>query len=353
MANLLDTYLLPLQAKYSGDFDRYEHRDSRYGILDLYLKQTSGIDSLINEEVRNFAANSEGRAINIPVMKKGGLTVKTSRSCTIDSFENVSAVVNMTMSTIVFDISMVKAQYAKNAISYEKDFGMKMKLVKEGILKAIEQAAFTNLDANKSAVYGSTLVGTGNKYGALVGDSVQVTTADHETFFNDVEALQAADDIYSSTHNVVGSTNLMPFVNHFANQGGANNTNLSYQFGDKSFAFSNSVVDGASKKATGYVVPEGSVGLVTRINADARLGHSATDGTQWFSSNLAGMLPFEVGVMYKSSCSDQSALNGSGMEHLEASMLEQWQFSVDFGLVNSYHSDVAEATQIKKFEFIS
>jgi len=61
--------------------------------------------------------------------------------------------------------------------------------------------------------------------------------------------------------------------------------------------------------------------------------------------------PFPVGVMYKSVCSDQSALNGSGMEHLTATMLESWQFSIDFGLVTPYQSDAARPSPIKKFEF--
>jgi len=104
--------------------------------------------------------------------------------------------------------------------------------------------------------------------------------------------------------------------------------------------------------ATGYFMPDGSIGMLSRVAIDARMGHKATDGTEWSEERIPG-LPFPVGVMYKSSCSDQKTLNGSGLAHLEATMIEHWQFSYDYAILTPYNSDLAaKASAIRKFEFV-
>jgi hypothetical protein len=99
-------------------------------------------------------------------------------------------------------------------------------------------------------------------------------------------------------------------------------------------------------------MPIGTLGLLTRVDVDAQLQNKATDGTEWGTIQIDG-IPFEIGYMYKSQCSDQSALNGTGLEHLKATMVEKWQFSVDYALVTPYNSDPATlSSAIKKVEFL-
>lgn len=347
--SLLATYQQDIRGEFPNALDRDEWRVTKYGLVNSTIDQTEGIDSIVSPDLKAKAMVSEGRVVAIPVMKKGSLTVTNTRTCTIGDYENDSALVNLTWTTLVVDISMVSAQYRKNEISYLADLQKKLRLVKDALLSQIESAIFTKLDTDKSTIFNSSLAGT--KY-PLVGDTLQVASADHEYFFNDIGAIQNSDDFYNNTFNVLGSTNLMPYVNHYIHQGPQNDENLSYQFGDKNFAFSNSVVDGASKLATGFILPDGAIGMLTRVNADAQMGHSTGDGTSWSTERIDG-IPFDIGVMYKSKCSDQSALNGSGLEHLEATKVENWQFSVDFGLLTSYNSDpVTIASAIKKFEFV-
>jgi hypothetical protein len=46
-------------------------------------------------------------------------------------------------------------------------------------------------------------------------------------------------------------------------------------------------------------------------------------------------------------------LNGAGLSHLEATMVEHWQMSYDYAIVVPYNSDLAtKASAIRKFEFI-
>lgn len=350
MAGLVETYLQDIRIQFPNNLDRDEWRFTRYGILTAAKEQTVHPLSIITEDLRQKAMESEGRSLEIPVMKKGNLTIKNQRSCTIGDYENESAMVEVTWATLVTDFSMMKAQHHKNEVSYLQDFNKKMLLVQNLFANAIENAIYTKLDTDKSGVYNSTLVGAGLKY-ELVANTMQVEAVQQEYFFNDVDVIMNQDNFWSPDWLVLGSTPLMSPVRHYLNQGASNDERLDYQFGPYAFRFSNQVVDGAGKKATGFIMPYGSIGLLTRVNIDAKMGNKASDGTHWETAFL-DTLGMEVGVMYKSKCDDKS--NISGLEHLEATMVENFQFSIDFALLTPYNSDSTTiAGAIKKFEFNS
>ena len=349
MAGLLATYQQEIRGIYPSGFDNFEWRYTRNGILTRILDMTNSPFSIINEDIRQKALMSEGRALKIPVIKQKELTIKNQRSCTIGSFENETALINVDWTTLVVDISMVKAQYAKNEITYLQDLNKKLLMVKQAFIKAIETAIYARLELAKSTTYNSSLVGTGKKY-PLVGDAMQVSIANQELFFNDLDVILQEDDFDTDNIYVLGSTTLRSFVTHWINQGSGNDENLSYQFAGKSFGFSNRIPAGTGNLASGFTLIDGAMGIITRNNIDAVMGNKAGDGTTWEIAYLEGF-PFPVGVMHKSECSDQSELNGTGMEHLKATMVEKWQFSLDFGLVTPYQSDPTRPSPIKKFEF--
>lgn len=349
MAGLVETFLQDIRIAFPNNMDRDEWRFTRYGLLTAAKEQTVHPLSIINEDIRTQALESEGRSLGIPVMKKGSITVSNQRSCAVGDFENETAMVNVAWTTLTADISMMKAQYHKNQVSYLQDFNKKVLLLKNAFANAIENAIYSKLDTDKSSIYNSSLVGAGLKY-PLVANTLQVDAVEQETFFNDVDVIMNQDDFWSPEWLVLGSTPLMSSIRHYINQGAGNDENLNYQFGNHAFRFSNQLVDGAAVKSTGFIMPYGSIGLLTRINIDARMGNKASDGTAWEKVFL-DVLGFEVGVMHKSTCSDKSAL--PGLSHLKATMLENFQFSLDFALLTPYNSDAATiAGGIKKFEFL-
>lgn len=349
MAGLLATYQQDIRAMYPNGFDNFEWRYTKSGILTRVIEMTNSPFSIINDDLRQKALLSEGRALKIPVIKQKELTITNQRTCAISAFENETALINVDWTTLVADISMVKSQYAKNEITYLQDLNKKLLQVKQAFIKAMETAIYARLEAAKSTTYNSSLVGTGKKY-PLVGDAMQVSVANQELFFNDLDVILEADDFDTDLIYVLGSTTLRAYVTHWINQGAGNDENLSYQFAGKSFGFSNRIPAGTGNSASGFALIDGSIGILTRNNIDAVEGHEAGDGTKWEVITIEGF-PFPIGVMYKSVCSDQSALNGAGMEHLTATMLESWQFSIDFGLVTPYQSDPTRPSPIKKFEF--
>tara|TARA_R110000851_G_scaffold108617_1_gene230037 strand:- start:21079 stop:22134 length:1056 start_codon:yes stop_codon:yes gene_type:complete len=347
--SLIATYLQDIRVSHPSNLDKNELRTTRVGLLEMALNQTSGSNSLLSPDLQSKAVESEGRNLDVPVMTKGSITIENTRSCTVGGGESDSALVRVVWKTVRVDIAMVKAQYAKNDVKYLYDLNKKIRESVEALNVEMESDLETALDASKSQVYGSTIVTS--KY-AVVANTIRATESQLDFFFNDLDAINFADDFYNDEVYVVGNHTIMPYVSKFVNQGGNNDENQSFQFAGKNFTFTNRITNGSGVNATGYFMPDGSIAMLSRVAIDARMGHKATDGTEWSEERIPG-LPFPVGVMYKSSCSDQKALNGAGLEHLEATMVEHWQMSYDYAIVVPYNSDLAtQASAIRKFEFI-
>jgi len=347
--SLINTLRQEIRAKLPNPVERDEWRFTKYGLLTAVREMTSSPQSILTDELKKKALISEGTALKIPVFKMGNLTVSNTRSCTIANLENTTEMVTVNWTTLVVDISMRKAEHWNNEVAYLTDLNKKLLLADNTLAKAVESMIYTKLDAEKSEVYASPLVGVGTDY-LLVGNALQVPVAKQETFFNDLEAIMEGDDFYSMPFKVLGHTTLKPAVKHYGNQGQSNDENLTYQFDGYDFRFSNHITQGAVR-ATGFCMSDGSIGIMTRINADSMMGNVAGDGTRW-EKTFFDKLGFEVGVQYKSKCDDLSG--ESGLAHLEATMVENWQFSIDVALVTPYNSDPTTlAGVIKKFEFLT
>ena len=344
--SLINTYKMEIRAKIPNPLERDEWRFTRYGLLTAAKEMTESPNSIITTDLKQKAKESEGRDLKIPVYKIGDVTIKSTRSCNIQDLENTTEMVQVNWVTLVADISMKKAEYHKNEVSYLEDLNKKLLRIDNEFAKAVEQLIYAKLDTEKSIVYNSPLVGTTYP---LTANTIQVSPSQQEYFFNDLEAIMEGDDFYSMPFKVLGSTTLKPAVKHWGHQGQSNDENLLYQFDGYDFRFSNHITIGSGKKATGFCMTDGSLGIMTRINVDAEMGNKASDGTEWGKTYM-DRFGFEVGVMYKSKCDDLSGQQG--LEHLTASMVEKWQFSIDVALLTPYNSDPNNLPGvIKKFEF--
>lgn len=348
--SLIATYLDDINASYPSNLDRDELRITNDGLLTAVLAMTTSSRSILSPRLRQEAEEmSNLREIDVPVRKKGNVTINNTRSCVIGGGQSETDTVRLVWKTASADILMVPSQYGKNQIGYIDDLNQKIEEMVEAFKIEIENDLDTLMDANKSQVYGSSLVGT--EY-PLVGDAIQVTTAQMDFFFGDISPINFADDFAQPLNKVIASHVAMRYVERYINQGGGNATNTGYQFSGKDYTFSNRVTNGAGKNATGYWMPDGSLGLLTRVDADAKMGHKAGDGSEWSTETLPG-LPFAVGVLHKSQCSDQSALETAGLEKLTATKIEHFQFSFDYATVAPYNSDIStNPSSIRKFEII-
>ncbi len=345
--SLVNTLKQEIRAKMLNPIERDEWRYTRYGLLTAVKEMTASPNSIINEDLMTKAKESEGRDLKIPVYKIGDIAITNARSCEINDLENTTEMVPVTWTTLVAGFHMKKSEYHNNLVSYEMDFGKKLAKLDNAFAKAVEQLIFAKLDTIKSGVSNSNILSANYPFTA---DTMQVASAQQETFFNDLSVIMEEDDFYSMPFKVLSSTGLKPSVTHYGNQGANNDENLTYQFGNFDFRFSNHVVDGAGKKATGFIMNDGDMGIMTHINVDAVMGNETSDGTKWETAFL-DVFGFNVAVMHKSTCKDLSGV--AGLSHLKATHVEEFEFSIDVALVNTYNSDPAtKAGGVKKFEFL-
>lgn len=347
--SLVKTVLQDIRAEYPSNLDRDELRLKTFGLLTAVIAMTTSPTSIVSSDLRAKAERSQGRNLDVPVLRKGAVTIKNVRSCTFSGGETESDFIRVIWKTIAFDITMVPSNYENNEIGYNEDLSKKLIEGAEAMQIEIETDLDLALDANKSQVYNSTIVG--DTYG-FVGNAIQVTNADLDFFFADFEPINFADDFNVSTVKVIANHRWMSIVKKIEEQGEMNDENTAYTVDGKEFTYSNRIINGAGVKATGYFMPDGSVGFLTRQSVDARLGHTTTDGFEWAVDTIPG-LPFPVDIKYKSTCDDKSAMQATGTAHLTSTKVEHWQIAVDYAIVTPYNSDLAtKPNSIRKFELV-
>jgi len=344
--SLVATLTQPLRSRYSESLDQQENRLSQYGVKEHFIMDTP---NLLSPDDIATARNSSGNTASIPVINDETMVIGNTRTCTQVLNANTSALVTIAWTTYSFGFQMWPGQFKNNDLGYQDDFDKKLMRGLKRLAAAIDSQCVALLEADKSTVVNSGLVGVGAKYGALVGDAIQVTAGQGNLFFNDLSTIMSENDHYGDI-KVAGSTGLQSVVNYSVNQGETNATNSRFQFGPYAFAYSNRVVNGAGIAATGYAMPEGSVALLTRNTPDEEAGSRAEDGTEWGVS-LLPIVNLPLGTKVSGTCDDGSALQGGSQTQLQAAYKQSFQFSIDVGVISAYNSDtVTKPGSIFKFE---
>lgn len=329
MANLYATLLAAYVMGYADQaLDKLEHRKSTYGAFEAFKADTP---NTIKAEMLAAAKKSAIRSTSIPVIKNKSYSISTTRSCSIITNLNESALVTVTFATVRAGFDMYPAEYNGNVVAYADDLKIKMDDMQTSILKNLDSACVTKLNAVKSAVNNAD----GNPWTA-VGNVAEVPKADHEMFFNELDAIMAANDLNGNL-NVVASPRMMALVKYLQNQGAGNDKNTAFQFSGHKIGYSNRVVVDADYRDVAYVFPNGTLGFIPWIDVDAQKGHKSGDGKEW-SVQPMPLLGLDMGLLYQSTCADGSSPAHAG---LEATLHEGFTFSFDYALVSAYNSDTS------------
>ena len=322
---LLNEYTLAYE---KSKIDAAEHRLSNYGAYETYRKDTNNLIPGAQELIEG--RSTESRTARIPVINRATYSTSAARNCTADTAENTSTFVTPSWTTIETGFMMVPSQYEGNYIKYQADFNRKMEDVQRTFLATLDTAAYTNLNAAKSAVNAAD----GNPY-TVASNIMIVPNEDAELVFNELGPIMESNDLFAP-FNVVGSTRLQALVRQYSSQGTSNAENRAFQFGDFSFAYSNRVAVATGYRDTIFCMPVGSLAYLSWIDPDSRLGHKG--GIYEWHKQMMPMLGHDVGVLVQSTCGDKSATQASG---LEATLVQSWQFSFDYSFNYAYNSDSA------------
>lgn len=355
--SIQNTVLNSIQANYNPGLDRDELRSLQFGFVDCAMKSNASGNSIITPEVRNLLnQNWKSADLQLPVMTRGtSFTVSDGRSCSFTDGTVDSAFLVPVYITKTVGFHMLESANSDNIISYQNELALKLLKAEESLTGEVDTAIYNALNTNKSAVYGSPVVGAGLEY-TLAGDALQVGTGKREDFFNEYPAI-ASEDNFTGPYDVIGTPFLQAYINKFVNQGAGNDTNLSYQFMDYSFMYANTMPTTAGSRATGFIMPAGTIALESRLSfAEANEQKSTKDGIE-FGSMISRLMPgMQLGYKYQTSCGDHSPTGGTGLSTIEGDVAvkENWTITADFCVLLPYNSNGATlAGSIHKFDILA
>ncbi len=325
---VLDEYRLGVE---KSKLDAHENRMANYGAYETAVRDRANLIPQWDELVMGRA--SAARTASIVVQQIFSPSTSATRSCTAKTAEETSAYVTPSWTTIETGFMMVPAQNAGNYVTYQAQFNNQMKGVERVLLEAVDTAVVTHLEANKT----TTNAADGNPY-TVTANSMVVPAASVPLYLNELHQIYMQNDYPLSEMNIVASPRASSIFRQYAAQGAANSTNYAFQYADFNFGYTNNIsVTATNDIAILYSMPVGSLAYLSWIDIDAMAGHTASDGSEWFTQMLP-LLGHEVGVYFKSACADKSSL----LTGLNRTLAESYEFSFDYSVVSSYISTGAK-----------
>jgi hypothetical protein len=246
---------------------------------------------------------------------------------------------------------MLPAQYWNNSVDYEADFKKKLTKALQKFAKSLDTLLVGVLETNKNQYFPAEIT----KYYAETGDALRVPLADKELFYNRAASIMETMD-FSDRVDVLTNPFGMSDIRHYLNQGAANDENLAYQFGGYSFFSSNRVTDGSGVQSTHYLVAPDTVAMETRIDRDARMGHSAMGGGKKWDSVVVPLLNMEMGLYYTEDCTDATAgdYQDAGISDMQRTKIESFEWSVDLTTAVAINpTPTTDYSPIVKAEFLA
>ena len=306
-------------------------RPLEYGALDFFVEQTDAPNSIISPNLRDRAFASIGNTVQVPVINyDGDVTVSNVRSCTVNDDENTSALYTVVWTTYSVGFTMVPAAYMNNEIDYQQDFQRKMEKICRALATTLDSGAIAALEAAKTQVFKDTL-----QY-QVSSNVINVPTQMASEILGDLNPIMRAN-AYPETIHLIGNAGVDSLIRKLAQHGVYNDVNKRMEYDNKVFHYTNNIVNEAGKFATGYVVADGNVGVLTRVDREA-LSRTRANFHEWDVVRLP-YIDLPVGSHYYTAVGDQSGIAGAASDDMVCNVKEYFGFSVDIAFLVAYNSD--------------
>lgn len=330
------------------DFDKNEFRIMNSGMLSTFQKHTDSGTSWVTQDLKSKAMlSTANNGVTIPVIDYKDVTIRTTRPLTIAADENTSQLYTVTWTTFAYGFKMYRAQHFNNDISYQRDFNAKMKAMLVKMTAAIEDAGVAVVEAAKTQTIGQ-LVG-GHTFSSDVVHEFAATYKDSQ-IIGDLLPMMQSNNFYDMRLDVVGNQGVNALLRRMEGFGQQNYENKQWQWNGNDFMFTNAIANGSGKKATGYAINEGTLGLLSRVEPDSQLRTRLGTSHEWDTVVLPG-LNIEFGSYYYEEAVSAAAL-GAHATHLTRTGAEVYDFAVDLAFLTPYVSDTSDPiTPIIKFDF--
>ena len=306
-------------------------RPCEYGALDFFERQTQSPNSIVSQYLRDRAFASIGNTVQIPVINyDGDVTVGNVRSCVIPDNENTSALYTVVWATYTVGFTMVPSAYMNNEISYGHDFNRKMEKVCRALANALDQAAITALETNKTKVLKDKLNYT------FTSDVINVPNQMATEILGDIDPLMRAN-CYPGQIHIVGNAGIDSLVRKLAQHGIYNDANKQMEYAGKVFHYTNNVTNASSQNGTFFAVSDGNVAVLTRVDRESLRGARA-NFHEWDVVRLP-LVELPVGSHYYTAVGDQSQTWGAATADMTCAVKEYFGFSLDAAFIVAYNSD--------------
>lgn len=341
--SLLATRLL--EARASGNLDKFEDRVTNAGAFDFMRQDGENPMGIITDEMRTLARQAFSRDLKVPVIDfDGGISIGGTRSHTIADSENTSDLVTITFVTYVFGFTQVPVLFRNNEVREQEDFNRKLLKYLNLLHRTVDTAAISAIDTAKTQVIADDLGYT------VASNVVNFTLAQENQALGELTPMQNSNDFYDTQHLILNQGG-HSLIRRLDQEGGQQAVNRALQYADNPVHISNRISNAVGKKLTGYMINEGSTGLLYRFDREAEAGTvSEYKGYTWGIEQMP-ILNIPMGTLFYEDVGDYSGIAGAASADMKAVRKNHFGFSVDIAYVVASNSDPATiASPIIKFD---
>ena len=155
-------------------------------------------------------------------------------------------------------------------------------------------------------------------------------------FLSDMNAMMRAN-AYPEMLHIVGGAGIDSLIRKMAEHDIYNDVNKRLEYDNKVFHFTNNITNEQGVYGTAYIVADGNVGVLTRVDRESLAGTEAL-GHQWDVVRLP-FIDLPVGSHYYISVGDQSGIAGAASADMVCNVKEYYGFSVDVAFLVAYNSN--------------
>lgn len=262
-----------------------------------------------------------------------------SRNFSHTGVDGDSAKVDLSWTTYLDKFSISMKRYDNNLYSFNDVLAQNMMNVFINLKDAMDTAALTYLDTNKTAANLAAKLGAFN----AVNDVWEVPFGKDEDYFRNAKSMMR-QNFYPGTYNVLVDPVAAALAEKNIAQGSGNSTNLGYQFSGLNVIEHTALADANYLTGLGYFFTPESIAALDWIPKQNLNGfgnlENATKNNPYFTSIVEPFFGLRLAVHIYKEGADTSATNGNAQD-----VVWQYEFSVDLSL-NHAPMTLADTTPI-------
>lgn len=237
-----------------------------------------GVTRAFNDRKRNVITNYDSfgkqptevdlRTQQVDYLRRETQSVNSSRAASLTGNMGTSTRDTVSWVTYAVEFTISDDNARNNTQGAAKQLAAQIRNARLDIGASIETAGVTKLEAFRNQVDVSSPLSTWNATPSFYNS---VATADQDRYYNIIDTEMGMRD-YNGGLQIINYGTLNELIQWQQNQGMANSSNLTFQYGNKTFYTSNTISNSSDHQGTSYVVENDSIALIDWIPAKNREG---------------------------------------------------------------------------------